>query len=262
MIDKAVQILQDAKHAVAFTGAGISTPSGIPDFRSAGSGLWDKVDPMEVASIFAFREKPERFYEWIRPLASLLHDAEPNPAHIALAELERAGIMQLVITQNIDGLHQRAGSSEVAEVHGHMREATCMRCFQRVHSEEFMSEVIADGVVPHCPECDGILKPNVILFGEQLPALAIQTSTQAARQCDVMLVAGSSLEVTPVCDLPQLACQNGAKIIIINYSSTYIDSAADVVIHEDVAEVLPEIVSKLHLPSLSVTNRRANNAYH
>src|SRR4030067_885746 len=143
-IGRAAQLLRSATHAIALTGAGLSTPSGIPDFRSAETGLWNRVDPLEVATIYAFREDPARFFNWIRPLAVSMRTARPNPAHLALAQLEQAGILRLVITQNIDGLHQRAGSANVAEVHGHIREATCMHCYHVVSVEDHLEQFLAD----------------------------------------------------------------------------------------------------------------------
>ena len=173
-IEHAADLLRRAHHAVALTGAGMSTGSGIPDFRSPGSGLWERVDPFEVASIFAFRRKPEVFFSWIRPLARQVIEAQPNLAHVALAQLERAGLLKAIITQNIDGLHQKAGSQTVLEVHGHLREATCMRCYRSFPSDLFVQAFLAEGRVPLCPACGNVLKPNTILFGEQLPALVMQ----------------------------------------------------------------------------------------
>jgi NAD-dependent deacetylase len=249
MIEQAVHILRQARYGIALTGAGVSTPSGIPDFRSPDSGVWRHHDPFEVASIYAFRQHPERFFEWIRPLAAQLHDAQPNAAHVALAQLEHDDVLHMIITQNIDGLHQRAGAAQVAEVHGHVREATCMRCYHVVKADQFMHDFIATGNIPRCSSCAGILKPNVILFGEALPARALLSANQAVQRCDVLLIAGSSLEVAPVSELPQQAHRNGAKVIIVNYTSTYMDSAADVVIHGDVAEVLPQIAAGLKVAS-------------
>ncbi|HLF28869.1 MAG TPA: NAD-dependent deacylase [Anaerolineae bacterium] len=245
LIERAAHILRTARRAVALTGAGISTPSGIPDFRSAHTGLWEKADPTEVATIYAFRENPARFFNWIRPLAAIIHTARPNAAHLALAQLERAGVLHMVITQNIDGLHQQAGSTQVAEVHGHVRQATCVSCYHHAPAEAFLARFIAEGHVPDCPQCGGVLKPNVTLFGEALPAQAMLMSAQAARRCDVMLIAGSSLEVSPAADLPGLALAHYAKLIIVNLSDTHLDDCADVLIRGDVAEVLPRIAAQV-----------------
>ena len=241
LIARAADLLRGAECAVALTGAGISTPSGIPDFRSPESGLWDQADPFAVASISGFQRSPQDFYDWIRPLARLMEQAQPNPAHQALARLESAGLLKSIITQNIDGLHQRAGSARVHEVHGHMREATCICCYQVVSTDGLIGPFLDGGEMPHC-SCGGLLKPNVILFGEQLPVEAVTAARQDAAACDLMLVAGSSLEVVPAADLPSAAVDRGSRVIIVNYQPTYLDETADVVIHHDVAEVLPRIV--------------------
>jgi NAD-dependent deacetylase len=193
-----------------------------------------------VASVFAFRLRPQAFYDWIRPLARLMLEARPNPAHYALARLEAAGLIKSIITQNIDGLHQQAGSQHVHEVHGHMREATCIRCYQVVSSSSLIEEFLDRGQVPRCT-CGGVMKPNVILFGEQLPLPVWSAARQSTRDCDLMLVIGSSLEVEPVAHLPLMALGLGARLIIVNYQSTQLDQRADVVIHADLAEVLPRI---------------------
>lgn len=173
-IAKAAQLIQAAQQIVAFTGAGISTPSGIPDFRSPNSGLWTHVDPMSVASIFGFRQNPQAFYDWVKPLARTILNAQPNPAHLALTRLEMLGKLHSVITQNIDMLHHRAGSQRVYELHGHLREATCIHCFKLYSAQAILERYMQDGVVPLCRECGGVLKPNVILFGEQLPIRQLQ----------------------------------------------------------------------------------------
>jgi NAD-dependent deacetylase len=199
---------------------------------------------MMVASIWAFRLNPKTFYDWIRPMAHTLLSATPNPAHHALAALEEMGILKAIITQNIDNLHQRAGNHRVLELHGHLREATCVRCYEVVPIDPAFQQKIAEGRMPRC-HCGGVLKPNVILFGEQLPIRVLNDAMAEARRCDLMLVAGSSLEVTPAADIPVIAAENGARSIIVNLQATALDSRADVVIHGDVAEVLPAIVAAL-----------------
>lgn len=168
-IQHATELIQQARHIVAMTGAGISTLSGIPDFRSPNSGLWNSADPLEVASIHAFRRNPQLFYNWIHPVSQLFLDAKPNAAHQALVKLERSGKLKAVITQNIDDLHTKAGSQTVFELHGHLRELTCVQCYRVTAAELVLEKFVADGQVPHCAHCGGVLKPNVILFGEQLP---------------------------------------------------------------------------------------------
>lgn len=244
-IGQAAAILANSRHAVALTGAGHSTPSGIPDFRSPGSGLWEQVDPMEVASIYGFRRNPQAFFDWIRPLARQIMEAQPNPAHFALAELEQMGVLRAVITQNIDELHQRAGSKRVLELHGSVRTATCMNCHKQVPTKEMWPLFVSSGTVPRCPSCGGLLKPDVVLFGELLPLDVISEAQKEAEQCDVMLVAGSSLEVYPAAELPSRAVEHGAKLIVVNYTPTYMDSHAAVVIHDDVAAILPQIATKV-----------------
>jgi NAD-dependent deacetylase len=240
LIARAAELLCGAECAVALTGAGISTPSGIPDFRGPDSGLWDQADPFAVASISAFQRSPQDFYDWIRPLARVIEQAQPNPAHHALARLESAGLLKSIVTQNIDGLHQRAGSGRVHEVHGHIREATCIRCHHVVPTDGLIGPFLDGGEMPHC-SCGGVLKPNVILVGEQLPVKAVTVARQDAAACDLMLVAGSSLEVVPAADLPSVAVDRGSRLIIVNYEPTYLDETADVIIHHDVAAVLPRI---------------------
>lgn len=239
--EQAAHLIQKANNIVAMTGAGISTPSGIPDFRSPASGLWDTVDPFSVASIFSFRQNPQLFYDWIRPLAPTFLEAKPNPAHIALANLEQAGKLNAVITQNIDDLHGRAGSKTVYELHGHLREVTCIRCYEVQKSGGIIAKFIRDGEVPR-HHCGGVFKPNVILFGEQLPMREFVSAQVAIKEADLMLVIGSSLETAPASDLPELALEHGAKTIIINHQPTYLDSRADLVIRADIAQVLPQIV--------------------
>lgn len=243
LIEQAVALFQRARHAVALTGAGVSTPSGIPDFRSPASGLWDRVDPLEVASLSGFKRHPEAFYEWVQPLAYLALHAAPNPAHYALAHLEQYGPLHSVITQNVDTLHWRAGSRHVYEIHGNFRQATCLRCRRQFPGDDLVAQFRADGRAPRCPACGGILKPNVVLFGEELPMGVILGAESEARACDLMLVAGSSLEVAPAGDLPLVARRAGARLIIVNLTPTIMDRQADVVIHGDVAEVLPRLAA-------------------
>ena len=237
-IKRAASLLRQARHAIALTGAGSSTPSGIPDFRSSGSGLWEKYNPFEVASITAFRQRPEAFYHWVQPMVRQIHEAEPNPGHVALAEMESAGILKAILTQNIDNLHQRAGSRRVLELHGHLREVTCLNCFQVAPAEEALTAA-ALGTVPRCSLCGGVVKPNVVLFGEQLPSKIFVAAMKHARQADLVLVVGSSLSVMPVAKIPAVVHSNGGQVIIVNNQPTYADEFAAVVFHEDLAEVLP-----------------------
>jgi len=244
-ITRARAILRAGRYVIAFTGAGISTPSGIPDFRSKGSGMWERYNPMETASLTTFRDDPSRFWDWKRPLMLTAWQAQPNLAHLALAALEAKGILKAVITQNIDGLHQRAGSKTVLEVHGSIETMTCPRCKKPFISQDFKSVLEQPGGIPHCPDDGAILKPNVVLFEEALPEVIWQQAQAHANAADVLLVVGSSLEVYPAAYLPQMAVENGDKTIIANLSSTFLDSAAEVLLPADVALSLPAITADL-----------------
>jgi NAD-dependent deacetylase len=241
----AADIIRSSQRGVVLTGAGVSTPSGIPDFRSPNSGLWEQYDPFEVASLSTFRYNPIRFYQWMRTLATGIQEASPNPAHYGLAKLEEAGYIQTVITQNIDRLHHRAGSKNVLEVHGSMGTLTSTRCYRTVSSQGYLEAYLLDGEIPYCPDCHNVLKPDLVLMGEQLPARTWLKAQEACKKCDLLIVAGSSLEVLPVAGLPMRALENGAHLILINHSTTYLDVRADVVLHEDVAEIIPLIVAEL-----------------
>jgi len=244
-IQLASDLIKHSNHSVVLTGAGISTPSGIPDFRSPGTGLWTKYLPMEVASLSAFRYNPELFYQWLHPLARYMLLAQPNPAHYSLAQLEENGFIESIITQNIDGLHSRAGSKNVIEVHGTLNSLTCIKCFIQVSSELIIQEYIDHCLIPHCQICGGILKPDVILYEEQLPIKTWIKAEEACRKCDLLIVAGTSLEVMPSAKLPVLALDNGASLIIINKTNTYIDIRADIIIRADVADIFPQISEKI-----------------
>ena len=245
LIKKAAELILNSHSVVALTGAGSSTPSGIPDFRSKGSGLWTRYSQMEVASLSAFRQNPERFFEWFRPFAQNILTAKPNATHFALVKLEQTHLLDTIITQNIDNLHQRAGSEKVLQVHGTLSTLTCIGCYQNVPGKKFQASYISTGKIPFCQNCGNILKPDVVLFEEQLPAKIWLKARRVTQTCDLMVVLGTSLVVSPVAQLPEQAKKNGAKIIIINKTATYMDKYADVVIHGDTAEVLPKILEKL-----------------
>ncbi len=244
-IEFAADLFRQSKHAVVLTGAGLSTPSGIPDFRSTGTGLWSRDEPMEVASLSTFRMTPERFYEWFRPLASQIYNAQPNSAHYALADLEKAGRIHSIITQNIDVLHQKAGSQSVIEMHGTLKTLTCTQCYHQVQSDLYLVPFVEKNEIPHCPKCAQVLKPDVILFGEQLPQTAWANAQREARHCDLIMVAGSSLEVLPVAGLPMQALDRGAHLIILNNTETYLNVRADITILEDVAVIIPAIAERV-----------------
>lgn len=243
-IMRAAALIKSARYPIALTGAGSSTPSGIPDFRSPGSGLWTRFSPFEFASLSVFRYEPERFFKWLQPLAKQLVEARPNPSHDALKTLETHGKVKAIITQNIDCLHQKAGSRVVIEVHGTLETLSCTGCYKQFPSDHFLSPYLEKGIIPHCPECNRILKPDVVLFEEQLPIKPWLHAKNETNSCDLMIVAGSSLTITPVCELPLLALKNNAKVIVINIMPTYIDDYADVVLNEDVSIILPAIAAE------------------
>ncbi len=243
-IQFAAELLHRAERAVVLTGAGLSTPSGIPDFRSEGTGLWSHAEPLEVASLSTFRTHPEKFYAWFRPLGRQIFDAEPNQAHLALARLEAEGHLHSIVTQNIDMLHQKAGSRNVIEMHGTLATLSCTQCFRQVNAMPYLEPFVENGEMPRCPACNGVLKPDVILFGEQLPQKAWFDAQQACRACDLMMVAGSSLEVLPVASLPMQALEHGAHLLIVNNSPTYLDVRADVVMQGNVTDIIPAIVEQ------------------
>lgn len=241
-IQLAAQLIASARHVVALTGAGISTPSGIPDFRSPGTGEWARLDPMEVVSLTAFHHQPERFYRWLRPLAQKMAVAEPNPAHRALAELEKLGRLQVVLTQNIDGLHQKAGSINVVELHGSLETLLCLNCRKSFPSERFYPDFIENAVIPRCPVCEGVLKPEIVFYEETLRPSIWDAAVVAAARADVMLIAGTSLEVWPVNSLPLYALDNGAHLIINTLSRTHLDNRAEILLNYEISHALPSIV--------------------
>lgn len=233
-------LLRDRQPCVVLTGAGMSTESGIPDFRSP-TGIWAEVDPFEVASIQAFRRDPERVWDFYRRRIHSLLEAEPNAGHHALAELEARGLVQAIVTQNIDTLHSRAGSRDVIEVHGSIRSAVCLRCL----STESVDGVLAQletRATPLCARCGEILKPGVTLFGELLPAGAMARATELARRAELMLVVGSSLEVWPVAGLPLEA----RAVAIVNRGPTALDHHALLTIDAQAGETLAAVVAALH----------------
>ncbi|MEE8121490.1 MAG: NAD-dependent deacylase [Anaerolineales bacterium] len=244
-IEKSAAVFRSARRVVALTGAGVSTRSGIPDFRSRDSGLWTKYDPMIVASLSSFRYHPKDFFRWVRPLVKTMIDAEPNPAHTALAKLEQAGFLHGIITQNIDDLHRKAGSERIYEIHGHLREATCTSCYQKQNATNLIEVFARTGALPYCGHCGGLLKPDIILFGEQLPATIICEAKALIDEADLIVVVGSSLEVMPAASMPIPALNAGAKLIILNNEPTYLDIRADFVIRDDVADVLPMILQEV-----------------
>jgi NAD-dependent deacetylase len=225
------ELIRANQPCVVLTGAGVSTESGIPDFRSA-SGIWAQYDPYEVASIEAFHRDPVRVWEFYAHRLDVLADAAPNPAHIALAELESRGLVQAVVTQNVDRLHTAAGSREVIEMHGSIDAAVCLACGRR---EERVRKLLP---LPRCTDCAAVLKPGVVMFGELLPVDAIDRATAQARNAELLLVVGTSLEVWPVAGLPEETLAHGGKLAIVNREATPYDARAELVIHASAGEVL------------------------
>jgi NAD-dependent deacetylase len=241
------ELIRGAGSVVALTGAGISVPSGIPDFRSPGTGLWANVDPMEVAHIDVFRRDPERFWHFYGQRFQTLDEKRPNRAHHALVELERAGMLRAVITQNIDQLHARAGTRELIEVHGTIAHSSCLFCGGRYPLADVRPRQAADpSGVPRC-ECGAALKPDVVLFGEYLPVDAMLRAEELASTADVMLCIGSSLEVYPVAALPEMTLDAGGKLAILTLGRTPFDSRATIRCGGDVVDELEAVLSALEL---------------
>ncbi|MGH2956490.1 MAG: SIR2 family NAD-dependent protein deacylase [Solirubrobacterales bacterium] len=238
------ELIRESSCTVALTGAGISVPSGIPDFRTPGEGLWEKVDPMEVAHIDAFRRDPARFWSFYRPRLQMLGDVEPNPAHDALAELERSGLLEAVVTQNIDMLHVKAGSERVIEVHGSIRTSSCPQCGGRFEIAQVEAMFGNEGV-PECPVCIAPVKPDVVLFGELLPAEAMAEAEALAARAELMFCIGSSLEVHPVAGLPSVTLARGGRLGIVTKGPTPFDSDAAVRMDADVVADLEAVLEAL-----------------
>ena len=245
LIKRIVKDIVGSRKTIALTGAGISVESGIPDFRSAG-GLWSKYDPEEYAHISAFRSNPAKVWNMIKDMMDLVLGAEPNPAHIALAELEQMGLLKSVITQNVDGLHQRGGSREVIEFHGSNQWLVCLGCGYRQEAVSLSLEEIP----PRCPQCSSILKPDVVFFGEPIPPEAQNRSFEQARTCDLVLVVGTSALVYPAAGIPPLAKQNGAKVVEINMEPTPLTGfVSDYLIQGSAGTILPQVVEEIRKQS-------------
>jgi len=238
-------LLRECERAVVLTGAGISVPSGIPDFRSPGTGLWENVDPMEVAHIDAWRRDPDRFWNFYSQRFVSLIDKRPNEAHLALAELERRGLVRAVITQNIDRLHRLAGSERLIEVHGSIDRSVCMECGGKVSLDHVVKLLEADDGAPLCEACVAPLKPDVVLFGELLSERALSEAQQLAMDADLMICVGSSLEVYPVAGLPAMTHGAGGRLVLITQGPTPYDSDAEVKLDGDVVGELNAVLAAL-----------------
>jgi len=244
-IQNAAELLLNSKEAIALTGAGISTESGIPDFRSEG-GIWKKYKPEIYGNIEAFLKNPAKFWEMAQKIAPNLFKAKPNPGHYALAELEKMDLIKAVITQNIDELHQKAGSVIVYEVHGSINRFTCLGCRASYTKEQVFRKLKKEKKNgPSCEYCAAPLKPSVVLFGEGLPRFEKYQSQALAKKADVMLIAGSSLSVAPICDLPLYTLREKGDLIIVNDEPTDLDEKATVVIRHKTGTILPLIVEEI-----------------
>jgi NAD-dependent deacetylase len=242
-IQRLAQLVRSSQPCVVLTGAGISTESGIPDFRSP-TGIWAEYDPMEYATISAFHRDPAKIWEFYALRFEALTRAEPNEGHRALAQLEACGLVRAVVTQNIDTLHERAGSREVVEVHGSIRQAECLSCGERVPLARVV-ELVREHSAPPCPRCGAILKPGVVMFGELLPELAIDRAFELAREAGLLLVVGSSLEVHPVAGLPSSTLASGGELAIVNRGRTPYDGIASLKVDGGAGETLAALAEEL-----------------
>lgn len=241
-IEEAARLVASARRIAAFSGAGISQESGIPTYRGS-DGMWKEYDPQKYANISFFKKDPTYFWSFFRDVRyRTLVDSSPNEGHRALARLESAGKLRAVITQNIDGLHQAAGSENVIELHGNTRIIGCLRCGAEYGYEPIAARVKGGEVPPLCEACEGLLKPKVTFFGEALPQGAMESAAHESSNCDLMIVVGSTLEVFPAASCPLIAKRAGAKLIIVNVGKTAMDEIADVRIDGKAGEMLPQIV--------------------
>ena len=243
--ERVAALLRDSERAVVLTGAGISVPSGIPDFRSPGTGLWENVDPMEVAHIDAWRRDPDRFWSFYGQRFASLVDKQPNEAHFAVAELERRGHVRAVVTQNIDRLHRLAGTERLIEVHGSIDQSVCLQCGGKVSIGRVVELLGEEEGAPVCESCVLPLKPDVVLFGELLPERALSEAQSLAMDADLMLCIGSSLEVYPVAGLPAMTHGAGGRLVLITQGPTPYDGDAEVKLGGDVVEELRAVLAAL-----------------
>ena len=238
-VERLAALIRERQPCVVLTGAGVSTESGIPDFRSPG-GIWARYDPMEYATLEAFRRDAVKVWDFYGRRLDVLATAEPNAAHEALAALERDGLVLAIVTQNIDRLHERAGSRDVVEVHGSIRTASCLSCGWKSTFDEVLQQ-LRYAPAPTCPACGSVLKPDVVMFGELLPVEAVDRAVELAQTAGVLLVVGSSLAVFPVAALPETTLRSGGAIAIVNAEPTPFDDEAEVVIHAPAGETLAAV---------------------
>lgn len=239
-----LDLVLSSSSVVALTGAGISTESGIPDYRSPGTGLWEEMD-QSVVSLDGFVREPSRYYDYSLELYPVRKAAKPNPAHYMLAELENRGALKGIITQNVDGLHHDAGSEHVHELHGSLRQAVCLDCHTLQPMDEAMERVVLGQNPPLCTECGGVLKPNAVFFGEILPQVPWQQSLELSRSADLFIAIGSSLQVSPANTLPDVALRAGARLIVLNFTPTPFDGDAELVIRHKIGEFSSAVLNVL-----------------
>ncbi len=247
LADKVADLIINAKKVVVFTGAGVSTESGIPDFRSPG-GLWEKYDPDDFTYQKFISNADSRRKQWQAFRERFLTGgAKPNPAHHAIAELDRLGKLDCVITQNVDGLHREAGvpAGKVFELHGNMQSVVCLNCGQRYPFAQIKTRLDEGEEIPDCEACHGILKPDVVLFGESLPEEVLKEATSRSYDCDLFIVIGSTLIIYPAAYMPMYAVDAGAKLVIINLSSTPMDQQATVLIRAKAGEAMAKIIKQV-----------------
>ena len=247
LTDRVADLIINAKRIVVFTGAGVSTESGIPDFRSPG-GIWDRFDPDDFTYQKFIRDPKARKKQWQMLGEGLLTtEAKPNPAHYAIAELDRLTKLDCVITQNIDSLHQKTGvpDDKVFELHGNMQWAVCLSCGKRYPFEQIKARLDEGEEIPDCEVCHGILKPDVVLFGESLPTKVLKEATSRSYSCDLFIVIGSTLVVYPAAYMPIYAVDSGAKLVIINLSSTPMDQEATVLIRDKAGETMSTVLQRV-----------------
>ena len=241
-------LIRESQPCVVLTGAGVSTESGIPDFRSA-DGIWAEFDPFEYASLETFRTDPEKVWRFYAPRFAMLAAAEPNAAHRAIAELQRSGLVEAVVTQNIDRLHELAGTRRVVEVHGSIRTSSCPRCGAVHELAEVVELIDSGGGAPRCRGCGAVLKPDVVFFGEMLPPAALDAAFELAARARLLLVVGSTLEVYPVAGLPLDTVRAGGRVAIVNRGPTSFDGRASLRIEGSAGEVLEALVTSLGIDS-------------
>lgn len=249
LIDRAVTLLRDSEKVLVFTGAGLSTESGIPDFRSPG-GIWDRYDPSDFyfQKIVSDEKARERYWRMSSEFYQVMKEAVPNPAHLSLKRLEDTGKLLAIVTQNIDHLHHKAGNSpeKIIEIHGTAFSVSCLSCRKKYDRDKIEGRLKSGVKVPYCDQCAGILKPDTISFGQSMPEDKMARSIMYALQCDLCMVLGSSLVVYPAASVPEQAVENGAALIIINRDETPLDSRATLTIHDSVARILSQVMDRLH----------------